>query len=177
MTSKRSRHIGFALVLLWFAMLITWMLSLSQVAVNTGIRIYGSQDQIIDQHTVIRVVGVDTKANYPIAISNVEYRWLAPPQPSIWAPLEFTERLAWQAECKAPSQPGVATLEVRAKVRGDLVTAQSKLAIQPNDPMENRPQLRSTPTIRWQTQNERKLVITPLDGAVQREFERLGFHV
>ena len=90
-------------------MLITWMLSLSQVAVNTGIRIYGSQDQIIDQHTVIRVVGVDTKANYPIAISNVEYRWLAPPQPSIWAPLEFTERLAWQAECKAPSQPGVAS--------------------------------------------------------------------
>ena len=84
--------------------------------------------------------------------------------------LEFTERLAWQTECTAPSEPGIATLEVRAQIRGDLVTAQTKLAIQPNGSIENRPQLRSPPTIRWQTPKERK-PIAPLDGVVQRGFE------
>ena len=171
MTTKLRRKIGFTLVLIWFAVLITWMLSLSQVAVSTGLRVYGSQDHITNQSTVIRVVGLDTKANYPVAISDVQYRWITPTQTSIWAPLEFTERLAWQTECTAPSEPGIATLEVRAQIRGDLVTAQTKLAIQPNGSIENRPQLRSPPTIRWQTPKERKLLIAPLDGVVQRGFE------
>ena len=37
MTTKLRRKIGFTLVLIWFAVLITWMLSLSQVAVSTGL--------------------------------------------------------------------------------------------------------------------------------------------
>ena len=84
MTTKLRRKIGFTLVLIWFAVLITWMLSLSQVAVSTGLRVYGSQDHITNQSTVIRVVGLDTKANYPVAISDVQYRWITPTQTSIW---------------------------------------------------------------------------------------------
>ena len=94
MTSKQVRRAGFILILIWFGVLVTWMLSLSQLEVSAGIRIYGSRDHIIDQSTVIRVVGFDTKANYPLAISDVEYRWVTTAQTSDWLPLEFTERLA-----------------------------------------------------------------------------------
>ena len=76
MTQGGRKYTRLIVLLLWFGVLFTWMLSLSQVSMDSGLQIYGSRDHVIGQRSVIRVVGVDTKVKYPIPNLIVKYYYL-----------------------------------------------------------------------------------------------------
>ena len=129
MNQRHQTYIRFIVILLWFAALFTWMLSLSQASVDSGLHIYGAVDHVAGQRSVIRVVGVDTKVRHPIPIINPTHRWRKDEIETDWQPLERIQRTVWQAEITAPKSPGIWTLEVRATVRDNLVQATTNLDI------------------------------------------------
>ncbi len=172
MNQSRRKQIRFACVLLWFAVLFTWMLSLSQVSIDTGLQIYGSRDHVTGQRAVIRVVGVDTKVRYPTPILKPEHRWRKGEQVTPWRPLEFTKKVAWQAELQTPMTPGIWSLEVRATVRDTPVIASTKLVVSADQDPPRTQLFNPSREIDWHPKMPVDFVnIAPLDGTIKRGFQ------
>lgn len=171
MTQIGRKYTRLIVLLLWFGVLFTWMLSLSQVSMDTGLQIYGARDHVIGQRSVIRVVGVDTKVNYPIPIRNPQHRWRNGEHQTDWRSLEFTQRVAWQAGITTPLSKGIWTLEVRADIRGERVNAATQLMVTDQqstfDPIAFSPAVK----VEWLPKKDAGFLnIAPLDGTIIRGF-------
>jgi hypothetical protein len=172
MTTNRRKYIRLLVLLIWFGILFTWILSLSQVSMDSGLQIYGSRDHVTNQHSVIRVVGIDTKVKSPIPIQSPEHRWRNGEQLTEWKPLKFTQRVAWQAGVTAPATEAIWTLEVRANVRGERVIAATQLNVMKQQLPLDTIAFKPASEIDWDTDQETAHVnITPLDGSVLRGFQ------
>ena len=169
--SKRS-FILFMLLLVWFAVLITWALTVSQVELETSLQVRGSQQWIVKQPGVLRIVGLDLKIQRPTAIEDVKVRWARLDVVRPWQKLKETPNLVWQGQITAPKQPGDWQIETSFKLQGKVRIVSVRVKVDDSRGDSVLPAFRSaTPVLLDETEPSKSIGVTAMRGDLKRGFD------
>ena len=168
---KRS-FIFFMLLLVWFAVLITWALTISQVELETSLQVRGSQQWIVDEPGVLRVVGLDLKIQRPTAIEDVKVRWSRRDVVLPWQNLKETPTLVWQGQTTAPTQPGEWQIETSFKLQDKVRIVIAKVNVDDARDESRLPTFRPvTPVLLDETEPSKSIGVTAMRGELKRGFD------